>query len=161
MSRDEVARYHSAAPDSTGFLPQAMHSSSRSIRLFPLLALFLVSGCGSWSNPIDRISPHRVDIQQGNAINQEMLDKLKPGMSPSQVRFILGTPLVVDPFHKNRWDYVYRLERGGKVIEQRRVTVIFEDDKLKALEGNVVAAGAKPAPGQEHPPVAKQEEEKK
>jgi outer membrane protein assembly factor BamE len=44
-----------------------------------------------------------------------MLDKLKPGMTPAQVRFILGTPLVVDPFHKDRWDYVYRLERGGKL----------------------------------------------
>lgn len=155
---DEVARYHSAASDPTGFLLQAMRLIIRFIRLFPFFALFLITGCGSWSNPIDRISPHRIEIQQGNAITQEMLDKLKPGMTPSQVRFILGTPLVVDPFHKSRWDYVYRLVRGGKVAEQRRVTVIFEDDKLKALEGDVTAAGTKSAPLQAQ---GKQEEEKK
>lgn len=123
--------------------------------------LFVLSGCGGWSNPIDRISPHRIEIQQGNAITQEMLDKLKPGMTPSQVRFILGTPLVVDPFHKNRWDYVHRLERGGKLTEQRRITVIFENERLKALEGDVTAAAAKPQPRQDPTPVVKQEEIKK
>lgn len=155
---DEVARYHSAASDPTGFPPQAMRLIPRFIRIFPFFALFLITGCGSWSNPIDRISPHRIEIQQGNAITQEMLDKLKPGMTPSQVRFILGTPLVVDPFHKNRWDYVYRLVRGGKVAEQRRITVIFEDDKLKALEGDVTAAVVKSSP---IPSQGKSEEEKK
>lgn len=155
---DEVARYHSAASDSTGFLPLAMRFISRPLQLVCLFTLFLMTGCGSWSNPIDRISPHRIEIQQGNAITQDMLDKLKPGMTPSQVRFILGTPLVVDPFHKNRWDYVYRLVRSGKVAEQRRITVIFEDEKLKALEGDVAAAGTKSAPVQAQ---GKQEEEKK
>jgi outer membrane protein assembly factor BamE len=67
-----------------------------------------------------------------------MLDKLKPGMTPSQVRFILGSPLVQDPFHPNRWDYVYRYLKQGQIIEQRRITVIFENDKLKGVEGNVV-----------------------
>lgn len=103
-----------------------------------------LSGCGSWSNPIERtvdsISPYKVDIQQGNAISQEMLNKLKPGMTPSQVRFVLGTPLVVDPFRNNRWDYVYRLQKGGKLVEHRRITVVFENDKLKVIEGDVVAA---------------------
>lgn len=104
------------------------------------MAVTLLAGCGSWSNPIERISPYRMDIQQGNAVTQDMLDKLKPGMTPSQVRFVLGTPLVVDPFRKNRWDYVYRLEQKGKLVESRKVTVIFENDKLKALEGDVRAA---------------------
>jgi outer membrane protein assembly factor BamE len=111
-------------------------------------------GCGGWSNPIDKLSPYKIDIQQGNAIDQERLDKLKSGMTPSQVRFILGTPLVEDPFHPERWDYVYRYLKGGKLTEQRRITVIFEDEKLKRIEGDVVAAGTaaeakaqpKPAP---------------
>ena len=81
----------------------------------------------------------------------EMLNKLKPGMTPSQVRFILGTPLIVDPFRANRWDYVYRHEKGGKLLESRRITVIFEDERLKALEGDVVAAAVK---GQEAAPGA-------
>ena len=131
---------------------------TRLVPFLPLLLLVLIPGCGSWSNPIDRISPHRIDIQQGNVLSQDMLDKLKPGMTPSQVRFILGTPLVVDPFHKDRWDYVYRLERGGKVLEHRRVTVIFENDRLKGLEGDVVAA--KPATEQTAAGT-KQEEAKK
>ncbi len=106
-----------------------------------LLLPILLAGCGSWSNPIDKLKPYKIDIQQGNAVTQEMLDKLKPGMTPSQVRFILGSPLVQDPFHPHRWDYVYRYLKGGKITEQRRVTVVFEDNRLKGIEGDVVAAG--------------------
>ena len=105
--------------------------------------LALLSGCGSWSNPIDRIKPHKIDIPQGNVLSQEMIDKLKPGMTQSQVRFILGTPLIVDPFHTNRWDYIYRLEKEGRLLESRRVTVVFENERLKELQGDVVAAPAK------------------
>lgn len=113
------------------------------MRLLFCLILSLLAGCGSWSNPIDRIKPHKIDIPQGNVLQQDMLDKLKPGMTPSQVRFILGTPLIVDPFHSNRWDYVYRLEKEGKLVENRRITVIFENDRLKALQGDVAAAPVK------------------
>ncbi len=107
-----------------------------------LVSAGLLAGCSGWSNPIDKISPYKVDVQQGNDINQDMLARLKPGMTPSQVRFVLGTPLLVDPFHDNRWDYVYRLEKAGKLIEHRRVTIVFENEKLKALEGDVLAAAA-------------------
>lgn len=113
------------------------------MRLLFWLTLSLLAGCGSWSNPIDRIKPHRIDIPQGNVISQDMLDKLKPGMTQSQVRFILGTPLIVDPFHNNRWDYIFRLEKEGKLVESRRITVLFENDRLKALQGDIVAAPAK------------------
>lgn len=112
--------------------------ASSLILVFPLL----LSGCGSWSNPIDKLSPYKIDIQQGNALDQEKLDKLKPGMTPAQVRFILGTPLVEDPFHPERWDYVYRYVKAGKLTGQRRITVVFEGEKLKRIEGDVVAAGA-------------------
>jgi outer membrane protein assembly factor BamE len=142
-----------------------MHFTLRPPRFLPLFLLLPLAGCGSWSNPIDRITPHRIDVYQGNVIKQEMLDKLKPGMSPSQVRFILGTPLVVDPFRKNRWDYVYRHEQGGKVLEQRRVTVVFEDDKLKSLEGDIVPAGPRaqggPAAAEPPGPAAKPEGDRK
>jgi outer membrane protein assembly factor BamE len=113
------------------------------MRLFYLLSLTLLAGlagCGSWSNPIERVKPHKIDIPQGNVLQQEMLDKLKPGMTRSQVRFILGTPLIVDPFHNNRWDYVFRMEKDGKLVDSRRVTVIFENELLKVLQGDVVAA---------------------
>lgn len=110
------------------------------MRIFPPLIVLLLAGCGSWSNPIDKLNPYKVDIQQGNAITQEMLAKLKPGMTPSQVRFILGSPMLQDPFHPNRWDYVYRYAKAGKTVEQRRVTLVFQDDKLKGIEGDVVAS---------------------
>lgn len=131
-----ISRYHNAASRSDCLSPTSM-------RLLFWLFLTLLAGCGSWSNPIDRIKPHKIDIPQGNALTQDMLDKLKPGMTKSQVRFILGTPLIVDPFHNNRWDYVFRLEKEGKLVENRRVTVVFEDDRLKALQGDIVAAPAK------------------
>lgn len=108
------------------------------MRLSLLLLLALLAGCGSWSNPINRIKPHKIDIPQGNVLTQEMLDKLKPGMTQSQVRFILGTPLIIDPFHNNRWDYIYRLEKEGRVVEKRRITVVFEDERLKLLQGDVL-----------------------
>jgi outer membrane protein assembly factor BamE len=85
------------------------------------------------------LTPYRMDIQQGNVVTQDMVAKLKPGMTPSQVRFILGTPLVVDAFHKDRWDYVYRLEKRGTLQEHRRIVVVFKDDKLARIEGDVVA----------------------
>jgi len=113
------------------------------------LPIILLSGCGSWPNPIDSIKPHKIDIQQGNVLTQDMLDKLKPGMTQSQVRFILGSPLIVDPFRNNRWDYVFRLEKEGKLLESRRVTVVFENDRLKALRGDVVANSVKPESAQE------------
>lgn len=115
-------------------------------KIFPVLILsVLLSACGTWRNPIERISPHKIAVQQGNAISQEQIAKLKPGMSPSQVRFVLGTPLVVDPFRNNRWDYVYRLEEGYKPVQQRRVTVVFENGMLKGIEGDIQPAAAKEA----------------
>lgn len=121
------------------------------------LALVFLAGCASWRdnvsklNPIDAISPHRVEIPQGNVLTQEQVSLLKPGMTPAQVRFLLGTPLLVDPFHSNRWDYAYLLQRGGTVIEHRHITVLFENDKLARIEGDVVAA--KPAQPAEAAPA--------
>jgi outer membrane protein assembly factor BamE len=86
------------------------------------------------------LTPYKMDIQQGNYVTQEMVAKLKPGMSRAQVRFALGTPLVVDPFHAERWDYVYVLQKGGRIVEHRRLVVLFDGDKLLRLEGDVTPA---------------------
>ncbi|MCU0841288.1 MAG: outer membrane protein assembly factor BamE [Thiobacillaceae bacterium] len=104
-----------------------------------IAAALLLAGC-SIKNPLDMLSPYKIDIQQGNQVTQEMLKQLKPGMTPSQVRFILGTPLIVDPFRKDRWDYVLRVEKAGKVVEARRITAVFQDEKLKGIEGDVTPA---------------------
>lgn len=84
------------------------------------------------------ISPYKIDIQQGNAITQEMMAKLRVGMTRSQVRFVLGTPLVVDPFRTDRWDYIYLFEKAGRLTERRHIAVIFKDDKLDHIEGDVI-----------------------
>ena len=78
--------------------------------------------------------PHKIAVNQGNLVDQAMIDKLKPGMTRSQVRFVLGTPLVQDALHPDRWDYIYLVGRGGEVRPQRRVTVLFERDKLVQVE---------------------------
>ncbi len=80
-------------------------------------------------------SPYRPDVQQGNFISQEMLAQLKEGMTRDQVRFLLGTPLVADVFHADRWDYPFRLERGNGELTTSRVTVYFKDDKLVRFDG--------------------------
>ena len=79
---------------------------------------------------------YKIDVNQGNVITQEMIDQLRPGMDKRQVKFILGTPLLVDPFHKERWDYFYDQKKAGKHQKNERITVFFEDDKLVNLTGN-------------------------
>ena len=98
------------------------------------------------------LQPHKIDVQQGNYVTQDMVAKLKPGMTRSQVRFALGTPLIVDPFRSDRWDYVYMMRKQGNLVEQRNVTVVFKGDLLERIEGDVVAGtgAAKPPVAQEN-----------
>jgi outer membrane protein assembly factor BamE len=100
-------------------------------RILTLVALLLLAGCSSVPS-----LPYTIEVQQGNVITQEMVDKLKPGMTKAQVRFALGSPMISDAFHENRWDYIYRLEQAGRLVEQRNLTVFFEDDKLARLGGS-------------------------
>lgn len=80
-------------------------------------------------------SPYRPDIQQGNFVSQEMLNQLKTGQTRDQVKFILGTPLLTDAFHADRWDYPFYLARGNGELTTSRVTVYFKDDKLARIDG--------------------------
>lgn len=82
------------------------------------------------------ITPYRVDILQGNVVVQEQVEALQPGMSREQVRNILGTPLLTSAFHADRWDYVFTLKRQGQWVQQRRVTVFFEQDMLSRFEAD-------------------------
>lgn len=125
-----------------------------------LLMLSVLGACSS--TRIGGIGPHRIDVQQGNALDQESVAKLKPGLTRSQVRFLLGTPLLVDPFRPNRWDYVYTFHKAGKLAEQKRITLFFDNDVLQRMEGDVPVAEAAtpavapaPAPATVAPPVSK------
>jgi outer membrane protein assembly factor BamE len=96
------------------------------------------------------LQPYRMDIQQGNVVTQEMVAKLKPGMTRQQVRFVMGTPPIADTFHQDRWDYVYYLNKRGRVVEHRRIVLLFDGDTLKRIEGDVIPvadAGAKSGRG--------------
>jgi len=102
-----------------------------------------------------RISPYRIDIQQGNVVTQESIEKLRPEMTRAQVKFVLGTPLVKDTFHPDRWDYFYKVDKAGNPREQRRLTLVFRDDKLRQILGDVtVAKGLDGQDGQAASPSA-------
>jgi outer membrane protein assembly factor BamE len=85
---------------------------------------------------------YKLDVQQGNLISQEMVSKLKKGMTKAEVRQVLGTPLLMDPFHGNRWDYYFSTEVRGRTTERTRFSVLFENDKLASVTGDIKAAPA-------------------
>ncbi|MFT7228361.1 MAG: outer membrane protein assembly factor BamE [Methylophilaceae bacterium] len=104
-----------------------------------LFMAIIIVGCGA---SMPTITSYKMDIQQGNVVTSEMLLKLRPGMTKSQVQYIMGTPLLIDSFHSDRWDYFYQLRKQGKVINQRRVILDFEGESLARVRGDVVPEGA-------------------
>ena len=109
-------------------------------RLLPAAALcFLLAAC---SNVPRFFNEYKIDIQQGNVLSQEMVAQLKPGQTRDQVRFLLGTPLIADVFHQQRWDYVYRFRNGATGQEQsRRLSVFFDGNGLLSrVDGDVAVA---------------------
>lgn len=124
--------------------------------LAALAALFLVS-CNSARLPMPDITPYRIEIQQGNFVSQEMVSQLKLGMSKDQVRFVLGTPLITDSFHADRWDYVFRRQKANsKELEQHKLAVFFEGGKLVRMDTDVTPAASADAAAVKTP-EAKQE----
>lgn len=106
-------------------------------RLLPLLIVILASCSKIEDGSIKPPLVHRIDIQQGNVVDQAMINRLKVGMDKKQVRFIMGSPLLVDPFHSGRWDYLYTHQEGGGVREKRHITLYFEDEKLAFVKGDI------------------------
>ncbi len=99
------------------------------------------------------VTPYKLPIQQGNIIESESLPKLKSGMSKNQVAQVLGTPLLNDIFHANRWDYVHYVNKRGRMAEQKHMALIFEDEKLTRLVGDGVPA-LEPMAAPEAPAIA-------
>ncbi len=117
----------------------------RRIALTSFFALML-SACGSFNGASNRlasvITPYKIDIVQGNFVSREQANALKPGMSRAQVRDILGTPLLTDIFHAERWDYVFTFKRQGIAPQARRVTVFFKGDVLERTEADALPTEA-------------------
>ena len=111
-------------------------SSNPSV-IVPVKAVAEGSGVQRTEKPrfLGIFSPYRPDVQQGNFVSQEMMAQLKEGMTHDQVRFLMGTPLLNDIFHADRWDYVFRLQKGNGEILSSRVTVFFKDDRVARFEG--------------------------
>ena len=95
-----------------------------------LLTTMLLASCS-----IPRI--FQVVISQGNLVDQEMLDKLEVGMTESQVKFVMGTPLITDTFYPNRWDYFTSVTQGETTYTNQKVTLYFEESKLVSWEGKI------------------------
>jgi outer membrane protein assembly factor BamE len=108
------------------------------MRLKIILALMMLSPA------LPSCTPYKMDIRQGNYVTPDMREKLKVGMTKAQVRFVLGTPLVNDAFHGNRWDYLYRLKHAGKEIEKQNLSLYFEGDNLVRIDDGNQAAPARP-----------------
>ncbi len=91
--------------------------------IFITFVALALSGCGL---------VYKMEVNQGNYVTQDMVGKLKEGQTRQQVRLVLGTPTTESVFHKDRWDYAYSLERRGRAITSHKLTVLFDDDKVKS-----------------------------
>jgi outer membrane protein assembly factor BamE len=110
-----------------------------------LLAAMTLGGCGF-------LQPHRVPVQQGNVVTQQMIDQLEPGMTRRQVAYVLGEPVLRNEFEPNRWDYVYSIYDRDRRLEVRRVSLFFREDRLSHFVGDVAPSGvadARDLPGLE------------
>lgn len=102
----------------------------RSIRLIIVItAAVALTAC---------LRTYKIDVQQGNVVSQKEVSQLERGMTKREVRYVMGTPLVIDPFHNNRWDYFYSFKAGGSSEpEQRRIALVFVHDRLDHIDGDV------------------------
>jgi outer membrane protein assembly factor BamE len=116
-------------------------------RLTSLLFLGLLALAGCSTTPtedayrtsyLERLPfVYKMPVQQGNLVSAEMVDALQPGMNKRQVRYLLGTPLLMDMFHQDRWDYTYTIQRGRNPMEVKRLTIWFQDDALVRIDGDI------------------------
>ena len=103
------------------------------MRIAALLASLALCGC-----------IYRIDVQQGNYVTQDVAGKVKQGMTKAEVRAALGTPLLIDIFHANRWDYYFSNVKGGRAEDRTRLSVFFENDKVVAITGEARPTGSTP-----------------
>ncbi len=118
------------------------------LRAATMLAVVWLSGC-STVTPLEDFVPiitqfgvYKLDINQGNYLSQDMVDKLKVGQTKQQVRMVLGTPLVMSAFRADRWDYIYEFRRSGRLREHRQFTAYFADEQLARWEGDEMPQSA-------------------
>jgi outer membrane protein assembly factor BamE len=136
-----------------------------------LAAASLLGGCGSFASKdalFGLVTPYRIDIVQGNVVTKEQAALLRPGLTRSQVRDLIGSPMLTDPFHGQRWDYIFTLRRQGTEPQRRSVIVHFDGDTVKSVvapdlpsEREVVATIARPRDVKSVPPLELTEAQRK
>lgn len=94
----------------------------------------MLNGCSTIMNNLPGV--YILDIQQGNRVDQDMINQLKPNIKKRQVLYIMGSPMLVDIFHQKRWDYLYSNQPGGQSREQKRISLYFEGDTLVGIQGD-------------------------
>ncbi|MBU2884485.1 outer membrane protein assembly factor BamE [Gilvimarinus agarilyticus] len=112
-----------------------------------LCSLTMLAGCQYFQFP----GVHKINVQQGHIITQEMIEQLEPGMSKRQVRFVLGTPLIADVFNDDRWDYYYSLKRGDGRFYKRSLTVYFDGETFTHYDGENLPEATEEASKAEDP----------
>lgn len=149
-------RMISAMPPTAPFLPRVLRVIAGGLVLAGLSACAgLFGGSKDAARPPPEatygargsglFAPYRVDIPQGNYLDRSMVEQIKPGMTRGQVRFALGTPLHVDPFRPDRWDYVFRFQHANLDAELRRVTVFFKDDRVERVQADPLPSANDPS----------------
>jgi len=112
------------------------------LALAAVASLAALGACSSWGigdrtrSALNAITPYKIEVVQGNFVSKEQVALLKPGITRQQVREVLGTSLLTDVFHSNRWDYVFTIKRQGVEPQQRRLTVFFNGELLERYEGD-------------------------
>lgn len=108
-----------------------MQKLLRILLIFSLIPTTLVtSACSSLRFP----GVFRIDVGQGNLITKDMVDKLRVGMTPRQVRYVMGSPMIADTFHPDRWDYLYNLETGKGIFIENHLVLYFEGERLARID---------------------------
>jgi outer membrane protein assembly factor BamE len=127
-------------------LPANLHYSVRSVLI--AVACVVLASCSSGTmsssaaNPVNWITPYKIDVIQGNFVSREQVEQLQVGMTRDQVKGVLGTPLMASLFHADRWDYVFTLKRQGVEPQSLKYTVFFKDDLLERFEGDAMPSEA-------------------
>ena len=130
--------------DNTSFPFDVVFNMTHRVSLFLLSSCVALSACQTLSSVSSSVAgwaptflgPYRPDVHQGNIITKEMVEQLRQGMTREQVRFMLGTPLLTSEFHKDRWDYAYYLNPRKGEVQNRRLTVLFKDNKLDSFRSD-------------------------
>lgn len=100
-----------------------------------LLASLTLASCTTILNNLPGV--YTIDVQQGNIINQSMVDQIRPNMNKRQVLYIMGSPMLTDTFHPNRWDYIYANQPGGEPRMQKKISLFFDDDRVIGIQGDL------------------------